>query len=211
MYIPDLYKNENSAEIEAFLKENAFGILINQTNGKPWGTHIPLLFETNDNGEKVFVGHISLENPQAKNLKNDDEVLCIFNGPHAYISSSWYDHENVPTWNYIAIHAYGTIKIHDLNETILGLKKLVDKYEETSKNPVKIENLSKKTMLQARGILGFEIKVTAIEAKKKLSQNRDEKNYENIIFELEQTNNSQNIDLALEMKKCPRQTIQKTV
>jgi transcriptional regulator len=203
MYIPSLYKNENPAEVEAFLLENAFGILINQTNGKPWGTHIPLLLETNTAGEKIFTGHISLENPQAKNLKNNDEVLCIFSGPHAYISSSWYDHENVPTWNYIAVHTYGTIKIHNLDETIFGLKKLVDKYEKTSKNPVKIEDLSKKTMLQARGILGFEIKITAIEAKKKLSQNRDGKNFDNIIFELEQTNKQQNIDLAAEMKKCP--------
>jgi len=105
MYIPDLYKNENQQEIEHFLHENGFAILVNQTNGKLWGTHTPLFLEKQNN-KLILSGHISRENQQAKSLINSDEVLAIFNGPHTYISSSWYDHENVPTWNYIAVHVY---------------------------------------------------------------------------------------------------------
>ena len=204
MFTPAIYQNHNQAEIEAFLTANSFGILVNQTDGRLWGTHIPLELDANLAGQKTLVGHVALENSQSKNMIDGDEVLCIFNGPHSYISSSWYDHENVPTWNYIAVHVYGKIKIHNLQETILDVEKLVDKYESTMENPVKIADFSKRTMMQARAILGFEIQITEIQATKKMSQNRDDKNFENIIVELEKTNKTANAKVAAEMKKCPR-------
>lgn len=200
MYIPELYKNENQEDIQNFIHQNGFGILVNQTNGKLWATHIPLLLEEK-NGKQILVGHVSKENPQAESFKSNDEVLAIFSGAHTYISSSWYDHENVPTWNYLAVHVYGKVQLHSLEESIEALKKLVDKYEAKSEKPVRVEDLSKKTMLQARGIVSFEIEITAIEAKKKLSQNRDDKNYRNIISKLENSNDFLAIEVAKEMKK----------
>ncbi|WP_367773829.1 FMN-binding negative transcriptional regulator [Flavobacterium sp. WC2421] len=204
MYTPDIYKNENQEEIKQFLQENSFGILINQTNGKLCATHIPLELDINKDGKQILHGHIAKENPQWKGFEENDSVLAVFSGPHSYISSSWYDHENVPTWNYLAVHVYGKIKIVEGEEAIKSLKKLVDKYEKNSENPIRVEDLSSKTMRQVRGIVAFEIEVTAIEATKKLSQNRDEKNYENIITELEKTQNRDSISIANEMKKCPR-------
>lgn len=204
MYIPDLYKNENQEEIRNFIHENGFALLINQVDGKPWATHTPLLLEINSHGKEVLIGHISIENPQAQSFNADSEILAVFNGPHSYISSSWYDHENVPTWNYIAVHMYGKIRVLNYDETVASLKNLVDKYESKSENPVRVEELSEKTMRQARGIVAFEIEITSIQAKKKLSQNRDQKNYENIISELEKQNDSQSVSIASEMKKCPR-------
>lgn len=204
MYTPELYKNENQEEIRHFIDHNGFALLINQVNGKPWATHIPLVLETNSDEKELLVGHLSIDNPQAKSLINGEEVLAVFNGPHAYISSSWYDHENVPTWNYIAVHVYGIIRILNYEETVTSLKNLVDKYEAQSENPIRIEELSEKTMRQARGIIAFEMEITSIQATKKLSQNRDSKNYQNIISELEKTNDNQSISVANEMKKCPR-------
>ena len=201
MYIPNLYKNESQSEIEQFLHENGFAILVNQTNGKLWATHIPLILGTNSDGKQILIGHISKLNPQAESFKQNDEVLAIFSGSHSYISSSWYDHENVPTWNYLAVHVYGKIRLHSFEESIEGLKKLVNKYEAKSEKPIRIEDLSEKTMREARGIVSFEIEITNIEAQKKLSQNRDDKNYKNIISELEKTNDSQAIAIANEMKK----------
>lgn len=200
MYIPDLYKNEKQTEIEQLIHENGFAILVNQTNGKLWATHIPLLLENKD-GKQILVGHVSKLNPQAESFKSNEEVLAIFSGAHSYISSSWYDHENVPTWNYLAVHVYGKLKLHTYEESIEALKRLVDKYEAKSENPVRVENLSKKTMSEAQGIVSFEIEITAIESVKKLSQNRDDKNYKNIISELEKTNENQAIDIAKAMKK----------
>lgn len=201
MYIPDLYKNEDKDSIIKFLKENAFGLLINQTNGKLWATHIPLELEINKDGQEVLMGHISKENPQWTAFESDDHVLAVFTGPHAYISSSWYDHENVPTWNYSAVHIYGKIKIIEGEAVIDSLTKLVDKYEQNSKCPVHVAELSKKTMIQTRGIVAFEIKIEEIQAKNKMSQNRDDKNYANIISELEKTENPQSMAVAKEMVK----------
>jgi transcriptional regulator len=200
MYIPEIYLNENQAEIEQFIHENGFGILINQTKGKLWATHIPLLLE-NKNDQQILVGHISKLNPQADSFKTNDDVLAIFSGAHSYISSSWYDHENVPTWNYLAVHVYGKVKLHSYEQSVEALKSLVDNYELKSKNPVKVENLSEKTMREAHGIVSFEIEITRIESVKKLSQNRDNKNYKNIISELEKTNENQSIEVAKAMKK----------
>ena len=204
MYIPEIYKNENQEEIENFIHENGFAVLVNETLGKIWATHIPLLLETNSDGKPVLVGHVSKENPQAESIKNNSEVLAIFSGPHAYISSSWYDHENLPTWNYTAVHVYGNIKILNFEDTIQSLKRLVDKYEKTSENPIRIEDLSAKTMREARGIVAFEIEIKNIESVKKISQNRDVKNYVNIINELEKMEDSNSKQMAHLMKKCPR-------
>ena len=204
MYIPDIYKNENQAEIKDFLHKNSFGILINQTNGKLCATHIPLELGTNKNGKQVLYGHISKENPQWNGFLDNDEILAIFSGPHTYISSSWYDHENVPTWNYIAVHIYGKAKIIEGEAVIETLKKLVDKYEKSSENPVRVEDFSKKTMLQTRGIVAFEIEIIAIQSVKKLSQNRDAKNYNFIISELEKTGETNSIAIAKEMSKCKK-------
>lgn len=201
MYIPDLYKNEDKEAIKTFLRENAFGLLINQTNGRLWATHIPLELEINKEGEEVLMGHISKENPQWTAFESNDEVLAVFTGPHAYISSSWYDHENVPTWNYTAVHIYGKIKIIEGDTIIDLLTKLVDKYEKNSKCPVRVTDLSKETMLQAQGVVAFEIKIEEIQAVNKMSQNRDDKNYAAIIEELEKTENSQSMAVAKEMAK----------
>jgi transcriptional regulator len=201
MYIPDLYKNENAEEIRDFLRSNSFGILISTVDGKPWATHIPLELDTNADGQEILHGHISRENPQWKNWMPDEKVLAVFSGPHAYISSSWYDHENVPTWNYIAVHVYGSVKILEGDAVVAQLKKLVDKYEARSENPVRIENLSEKTMMEARGIVVFEIVIDEIQATRKMSQNRDEKNYKNIIGELEKTGKPDAAAVASEMSK----------
>lgn len=199
MFIPGYYKNENTAEVKDFLRHHGFGVLVTHTGTKLWGTHIPL--ELSEDGNHLY-GHISKANAQWRNFNSGEEVLAIFTGPHAYISSSWYDHENVPTWNYIAVHVYGTIRIIEGELLYESLKRLTDKYEKNSVNPVSVERMSpeyvKKAML---GLVGFEISITNIEAAYKLSQNRDRKNHEAIIHELEKRNDHDSLQIAEAMKK----------
>jgi len=182
MYIPPAYQNTNLEEVKEFIKNNSFGILVNQTNGKPWATHIPLELYSK-NGKDVLISHISKANPQWQNFKENPNVLCIFNGPHSYISSSWYKKEEVPTWNYIAVHVYGKIKIIEGDALLDSLKDLVDKYEADSACPVSVDGFSKKTMSQVKGIIGFEIEINEIKAAYKLSQTRPE-DHPKIIEEL---------------------------
>ena len=183
MYIPHYYKNENLAEIKDFLNHNSFGILVNQLDGKPWATHIPLELDRTEEGKDVLVSHISKANPQWKAFESNTEVLCIFNGPHAYVSSSWYQEEEVPTWNYIAVHVYGKIKILNEDETMASLHKLVDKYEKGSKNPLSLNDLSPKTLRQVKGIVAFQIEISDIQAAYKLSQTRPQ-DHAKIVAEL---------------------------
>lgn len=199
MFIPEHYQNNDIKEIHNFLKENSFGILINTIKGKPWGTHIPLELSKNSDNKDVLVGHIAKANLQSKNLVDGDEVLCIFNGPHSYISSSWYQHEEVPTWNYIAVHVYGTVKIQTSEELLTALHDLVDKYEQQSEHPISLNDMSKKTMRQVNGIIGFEIEINDIQAVNKLSQGRSH-DHPKIISELEKQGSSETA-VAEEMKK----------
>ncbi len=200
MYIPDIYKNENQSEIIRFIEENSFAILVNTSNDKINATHIPLFIEENTNGKLILSGHISKLNPQCENFEQNGNVLAIFSGAHSYISSSWYDHEEVPTWNYIAVHVEGKIKILNPEQTLLHLENLVNKYEKNSENPISTKSLSEKTMRQANGILAFDIIVKNIDAVKKLSQNKSENNKKSIISHLEKSGDEGAKSIANEMK-----------
>jgi len=187
MYIPHYYKNEDLNQVKKFIKDNSFGILVNQIDGKPWATHIPLELDVDENGKEILVSHISRANPQWKEFEKQPEVLCIFNGPHSYISSSWYKEEEVPTWDYISVHVYGTLTVLDEEAVMQSLHKLVAKYEKDSHNPVSLHNMSSKTLRQVKGVVGFKIEILDIQAAYKLSQTRPE-DHESIIKHLNEKN-----------------------
>lgn len=201
MYIPDIYVNKNRSEILRFIEENSFAILVNQSNGKINATHIPLFIEESNDNQLVLSGHISKLNPQCENFEENGNVLAIFSGAHSYISSSWYDYEEVPTWNYLAVHVEGKIEILNEEQKLLHLENLVNKYEKNSENPISTKSLSKETMSQANGILAFNIIVSNIDAVKKLSQNKSENNKKSIISHLEKSGNEGAKVIAEEMKK----------
>jgi len=189
MYTPEHYKNEDLTEIKDFIRQNSFGILVNQVDGKPWATHIPLELDVDSEGNDILVGHIAKANPQWKHFTEKEQVLCIFNGPHSYVSSSWYKEEEVPTWNYIAVHVYGTLTILNEEAVLESLHKLVDKYEKDSKEPISLHDMSPKTMRQIKGIVGFQIQIEDIQATYKLSQGR-EHDHPKITSELDERENS---------------------
>jgi transcriptional regulator len=199
MFIPSHFKNANIDEVKDFIRQNGFGILVSHTGEKLWGTHIP--FELS--GDSTFLeGHLSKGNQQWKNFKTNDEVMVIFTGPHTYVSSSWYDHENVPTWNYIAVHVYGRIKLIEGDELYASLKNLIDRYEAHSSHPVSMETMSEEYVRKSiSGLVGFKIEITSIEGAYKLSQNRNEKNFRNIISELEKRADPDSHAVAKEMTK----------
>ena len=153
-------------------------------------------------GEKVLTGHVSRANPIWKNPDDPTETLAIFTGPHAYISSSWYDHVNVPTWNYIAVHLYGKMRLIEGEELTRSIGALVDKYERRSVNPVSMKSMGAEyVQKEMKGLVGFEISIDRVQAAWKLSQNRDEKNRLSIITELEKLNDYNATLVAEEMKR----------
>ncbi len=197
MYTPAHFANQNKEELLDFVRSNSFGVIV--SSGELIGaSHLPL--DLTQDGTKLS-GHFSKANPQGKSLRNGDDVLCIFNGPHAYISSSWYDHENVPTWNYIAVLVRGKINLIQGEALYKRLSDMVDKYETSSANPVSLKGMSPDYVdKHMRGIIGFDVEINSIEGVYKLSQNRDKKNYESIITELERRDDVQSKAIAAEMR-----------
>lgn len=202
MYAPKYHKNNDRNEQLQFIRKNSFGMLINEVNNRPWVTHIP--FMLNNDGTKL-TSHISKGNVQWKNFSTEKEVMVVFTGPHTYVSSSWYNHENVPTWNYIAVHVYGNIRIIEGDELKTSLKQLMDHYEADSEHPVSMEKMTPSYLeKEIRGIVAFEITINQVEAAFKLSQNREKEDYQNIITELNKKADSNAIEVAKEMeKRCP--------
>ena len=204
MYIPRRYEEKDKDKIHAFIRENSFAILVSILDGRPIGTHIPLQLETNAVGQDILVGHISRGNDQKHTLTDGAQVLAIFPGPHAYISPRWYTKMNVPTWNYLSVHAYGVIKIMEGEVLKAALSRLIDNYEHLMPQPVHIEEIPEKTVHdELRGIVGFEILVTEYQAAAKLSQNRDEQSYHQVIDQLTDGDETARAVAAEMEKRCP--------
>ncbi|UTL73245.1 FMN-binding negative transcriptional regulator [Bacillus halotolerans] len=201
MYIPKYYKVTNADDIWDFVQNNSFGTIVTTAQGKPIATHLPLQFMKE--GDTYYItGHIAYGNSQWRTFETCEDVLVMFQGPHAYISSSWYEKENVPTWNYQAVHVYGTASILNEEDLKHDLTMLLQKYEKHRKNPVLWDKLSPRLLeSQLKGIVGFKMKVGEIQASYKLSQNRNEKDYMNIIDQLLHEGNPNSKQMAELMEK----------
>ena len=185
MFIPKLYKSEDYNLMKEIIKENSFALLISSVN-KIRATHSMMILNEDDPENIYIETHISRANLQAKTLANGDEVLCDFLGAHAYISSSWYDHINVSTWNYEAVQVYGKVDIMNQEELYNHLEKLTYKYEKFQQCPMMVKDMGKEFVeKEMKSAFGLKIIPTEIFIKQKLSQNRKENDYESIILNLE--------------------------
>jgi transcriptional regulator len=201
MYIPRRYEEKDLGAIHAFIRENSFAILVSVKDGLPVGTHIPLLLEKDEAGRDILMGHISKGNEQKYTLINGAKVLAIFPGPHAYISPRWYTQMKVPTWNYIAVHVYGTITIVEGETLRAALSRLMNNYEQHMPRPARMEDIPEKELnADLRGIVGFQILIEDIQAAYKLSQNRDEQSFHQVIGQLKQGDEVER-NVAAEMGK----------
>ncbi|WP_026695346.1 FMN-binding negative transcriptional regulator [Peribacillus kribbensis] len=204
MYTPKYFKAEELDEIWDVVKNNSFGTIVTTDKGKPIATHLPLGVKK-QGGEYYLSGHFAYGNSQWRTLENGEDVFVMFQGPHAYISSSWYEQEQVPTWNYQAVHVYGKASILEKAELIEDLTAMLEKYEKNREDPVLWDKLSPQLLdRELKGIVGFKIKVEEVQAAFKLSQNRNETDYMNIIQKLRNEGNlhsEQMAELMQERKK----------
>jgi transcriptional regulator len=197
MYIPPFNRVEDRQAINAFIHAHGFATLITDNGGKPWASHLPVLLDEGTDGPGALRSHMARANEQWRHLTPDKEVLCIFAGPHAYISPSWYvEQHTVPTWNYATVHVYGTPTIVD----DAALKKIVfdttEKYESSMPKPWKIPLSEREVDAMLKAIVGFTIEITRVEAKFKLGQNRSKEDQESMLKALQQSTDSGSRDLA---------------
>lgn len=172
MYIPNANRVDDQVQLLAFMRAHSFATLVSMVNGHLFATHLPLVIMAQDE-QILLCGHMAKANPHWQELAAQREVLVIFQGPHAYISPAHYEKwESVPTWNYIAVHAYGSARlIQDEARLLAALGELIAANEpayqpQWDSLPDKFRN----GLLN--GIVAFEIAVTRLEGKFKLSQNR---------------------------------------
>ena len=186
MYIPKYFKQNDRKKSIAFMNAYNFAIVVSAKDELPLATHLPFVIEERED-EIVLISHMSKANEQWKTFSAKD-VLVIFSEPHAYISPSLYEQkQNVPTWNYVAVHAYGKINILKSDEEKLAvLHKQMQSYEADFIE--QFRTLDKKYidgLLQ--GIIAFEITVSNLQAKEKLNQNKSEKDRLNVKKHLEES------------------------
>ncbi|MGA8760549.1 MAG: FMN-binding negative transcriptional regulator [Stellaceae bacterium] len=187
VYLPPVFTETRPEILIAHIERYDFGLLISNGDHGLVSSHVPFLVERR--GDQLYLqGHLARPNPQVSNLAQGNEVLAVFGGPHAYISPRWYaSGPAVPTWNYADVHAYGAVRpIDDADWLRDLLRRLSQRHESGSETPWRMEDQPADYMAgMLRGIVGFEISVTRLEGKFKLSQNRPAADRPRIIAALE--------------------------
>ncbi|WP_226674915.1 FMN-binding negative transcriptional regulator [Mesobacillus jeotgali] len=199
MYIPKHFKIEDEVKIYEIIEEYSFATLYSTHKGEPYATHLPLILKKDEN---ALYGHFARPNGHWKDIENQS-VLIVFQGPHCYISPSWYEiTDAVPTWNYVSIHLYGKVDIIEDEKVIINsLNEMVNKYEKPD-STYNLKNVDSRYVEgMSKGIVAFKINITKIEAKAKLSQNHPVERQELIIGNLERSGNQDNLEVASLMKK----------
>jgi transcriptional regulator len=184
VYIPEHFRPPEHATAVAFMRANPFAILVSAIDDGPFATHLPVVIR--GSGEQVIIrGHVAKANPHWRYLEQQPRCLMIFHGPHAYVSTTNYTtRENVPTWNYGAVHAYGKARTFSASDELLGvLHELIPTFEAAYAEQWAGLSASYRERMLSH-IVGFEIAVTRIEAKFKLSQNRTKEEQANVIASL---------------------------
>ncbi len=202
MYKFSYFTEEDSEKVMAFMKENPFAVITGFGEQYPVATHIPLSIEMNEDGRIIFYGHLMKKTDHHKAFENNENVLVIFNGPHTYVSASWYQNPQVAsTWNYLTVHAKGKIKFTDEEGTYQAIKAITNKYEGTE-SAASFDKLPKEYVMKLiKAIVGFSIEVESFDNVFKLSQNHNEATRHSIAAHLHHRGDEHSVAVAKEMEK----------
>jgi transcriptional regulator len=199
MYIPNTFKMTEITHKHQFIDEFGFGVVISSAD-ELLGTHLPFVLHADEGEQGVLYTHCAKANPHWKDLEGQN-VLVIFTGPHGYISPSWYTTKPaVPTWNYVAVHAYGVATLLDPEATLKAVDQVVEKYEPQllAKRDIVTDQIKHK-MLAA--IVGFKIELTTLEGQLKLGQNKSKDDQTGVLNALNNSNNLNDLMLSSYMQK----------
>jgi transcriptional regulator len=187
MYTPSSFQEKRPEKLYEFIRSYSFGTLFSGVEGSLQASHLPFLFDEKAGSQGILTGHMAKANPHWQSLSGR-EVLVVFQGPHVYISPTWYEEiETVPTWNYVAVHVYGQYaSVMDESKLMQILEKTVGVYEAPMPRPWDMKGLPETYLRKMiNGIVGFEIVVNRIEGKWKLSQNHPEGRRQKVVRALE--------------------------
>jgi transcriptional regulator len=192
VYTPRLFSPPDRALALELIEANGFATLISWPEAGPQVSHIPLILDRDEAGEERILGHVARANPHWHAFDGRSPAVAIFHGPHGYVSPAWYaTHPSVPTWNYAVVHAHGIPAVVDDNATHDILRRLIDQYE-VHRARRWTPDLSPEFIADdLKAIVGFQMPVDRLEAKFKLSQNKDAADREGALAGLESEGGSQ--------------------
>ena len=206
MYLPAPFAESCLEELQRIMREHPLAMLVTQRPDGLEADHLPFLLIADQGSLGSLQAHVARANPLWRAVRDGDAVLVVFRGTDGYISPNWYPgkqetHRHVPTWNYEAVHAHGRIRVRD-NEKFLRavLGRLTRVHEASEPRPWRMSDAPADYLAEELGqIVGIEIELTRIEGKRKLSQNRDPRDFENTVQTLE---NRGRKDLAAAMRRA---------
>ena len=172
MYVPPHFAQTDPATLYDFIEAHSFGLLVSQVEGVPFASHLPFLLDRAAGPHGTLLGHMARANPHWRELAGQT-ALAVFAGPHAYVSPTWYEAEHVvPTWNYVAVHAYGRAAVVEDRSALLDIvRRGVTFYEAAMPRPWVLDDSSPFVDWMLGRIVGFRIEVERLEGKWKLNQN----------------------------------------
>lgn len=203
MYTPTSFIETDQDKLHGFIQQHSFATLVSQTAPEPLASHLPLLLDRDAGSHGTLIGHMARANPQWRQAEGQ-VVLVIFHGPHAYISPTWYEAVDVvPTWNYVAVHAYGKLRLEmDRCRTLEIVRQYVEFYEANLPHPWSLDEADADFvdgLLDA--IVGFEIVIDRMEGKWKLNQNHDDRRRTNVIRALREAGGEDQNQIAAMMSE----------
>jgi len=187
MYVPPSFAVNDPAQLAQFMTDHSFAVVCTQHEGAPFASHVPLLYQSSAGSLGSLFGHFARANPQWKGATDTGDgipALAIFSGPHTYISPTWYAEPNtVPTWNYVAVHATGRLRlIEEPNGLLELIRQTVNAYETPQRLPWRLEDQDATFIDKLLvGIVGFEIIIDELQGKWKLNQNHPAERRERVI------------------------------
>ena len=202
MYVPPAFAESDLTKLHDFIEQNSFGLLVSNVDGLPFASHLPFLLERQTGPQGTLVGHLARANPQWAKA-NGQSVLAIFSGPHAYISPTWYEAEQVvPTWNYVAVHAFGRFQIVEDEPSLLQIvQRFVQFYEQGMPRPWSFDASTIFVKRMLGQIVGFRIEIDKIEGKWKLNQNHPVERRKKVIATLSQQGDENSQTIAALMQE----------
>lgn len=201
MYIPAAFAETEVNRLHDFIEQHSFGLLVSQVEGLPFASHLPFLLDRTAGPHGTLVGHLARANSQWREA-GGQTVLAVFSGPHAYISPTWYEAEQVvPTWNYVAVHAYGRVEVVEDEGALLEIVRgMVQVYERAMPRPWSFDPASTFVERLLAQIVGLRIEVEKIEGKFKLNQNHPAERRQKVVRALQQRGDENALAVAAMMR-----------
>ncbi|MBT98535.1 MAG: transcriptional regulator [Dehalococcoidia bacterium] len=202
MYLPKYYEVTDKPKLFDFMKSNSFGILFSHTGEEPMASHLPFIIDETGGDNGLILGHMAKANRQWR-YADGQQVMVVFHGPHTYVSPTWYqEDEAVPTWNYTAVHATGIFRATEDPAVMQEMvERLTAQHEESQPTQWEMDFSTGYAEQMMKRVVAFQIEITSLQGKWKLSQNQSDVRRERVVAKLGSSEHDGDLQVAKLMEE----------